>query len=216
MDEVDSKQCAMQAGKVDEHVIHALAQEMMKLMKGNQTVDQSSGGQNSFTNFTGLVTTSSHSSICCAVTHNCSGSWIVDTRASDHMTFSYTNLTNISTLDKPIHVILPDASIKTVTKIGQVSLLPNLTLHNVLYVPDFKYNLLLVSKLLEDQSLYARFHSNTCLFQVLTTNLVVAVANKVAGLYRLDSVTASRSNNKPFISSANSSHAHNSNTSYAD
>ena len=88
------------------------------------------------------------------------------------MTFAYTNLTNIGILDKPVHVILQDASTKTVTKIGQVSLLPNLTLHNVLYVAEFKYNLLSVSKLLEDQSLYARFHLNTCLFQVLTTDLV--------------------------------------------
>jgi len=104
------------------------------------------------------------------------------------MTFAYTNLTNISTLAKPINVILPDASIKIVTTIGQVSLLPNLTLHNVLYVPDFKYNLLSVSKLLQNQTLYARFHSDICLFQVPTTDMVVAVGHKAGGLYRLDSV----------------------------
>ena len=83
--------------------------------------------------------------------NNCSGSWNTNTGASEHMTFDFTFLTNVTLPINLVHVILPDVSLKPVTKIVQSLLLPNLTLKNVLYVPKFKYNFLLVSKLVDDQ-----------------------------------------------------------------
>ena len=157
-----------------------------------------------------MVTTSSNSSVCCVVPNDCSGSWIVDTGTSDHMTFDSTLFTNITYLANPVHIILPDASLKTVTQIGEIALLPNLSLNNVLYVPKFKYNLLSVSKLLDDLPLYTNFYSYTCIFQDLIIDLVVAMAKKAGGLHKLDSVASSNIGSKASLSFGNGPSAKNS------
>ena len=120
--------------------------------------------------------------------------------ASDHMTFDSTLFTNITYLANPVHIILPYAWLKTITQIGQIALLPILSLKNVFHVPEFKYDLLSVSKLL-DQALYTKFYSDTCIFQGLTTDLVVAVAQKAGGLYRVDSIAFGKIGSKASLSS---------------
>jgi len=74
----------------DTSLVQALAQEMMKFMKGKQGEQQHDHLQ-SFAHFAGSLSTgfssiSSHSDTSCAVQHSYSNSWIVDTGASDHMT----------------------------------------------------------------------------------------------------------------------------------
>jgi len=119
------------------------------------------------------------------VQHSYSNSWIVDTGASDHMTSDLNQLHNLQPLPKPVKITLPDGSLKTVTQIGQIHLSSEITIQNVLYVPDFKFNLLSVHRLLTDHKLFALFFPNQCWIQDLSTRRVMGVARGVAGLFKL-------------------------------
>ncbi|XP_074265396.1 uncharacterized protein LOC141587828 [Silene latifolia] len=96
-------------------------------------------------NFAGMI--SSCSDVFTASKHSYSTDWIIDTGASDHMTFDKHLLTDIHYFSKPIKVGLPDGSVKFVHMMGTVVLTDKISLFNVFYVPDFRQNLLSVSKL---------------------------------------------------------------------
>ena len=75
-----------------------------------------------------------------------SGYWIIDSGASKHMC---SNAHAFKTL-KPIQratVTLPNHTSISVTFAGDVHISPQLTLTDVLYVPQFKFNLISVSAL---------------------------------------------------------------------
>ncbi|KAF7841028.1 putative mitochondrial protein [Senna tora] len=66
-------------------------------------------------------------------------------------------------------VTLPDGSVKIVTSIGSADISDSLKLDSVLFVPDFKYNLISVGKLVCDSSVQVHFHSSGCIVQDLLT-----------------------------------------------
>lgn len=176
---------------------------MMKWMKGRQSSDSygpstchSTPNQSAFAHFAGINPMSSQSGICCSVINNCLSSWIIDTGASDHMTFNQNLLTKTTKPSKHILVTLPDGTSKPVLQTGQVTLAPNFNLQNVLYVPDFRFNLLSVSQLVSHNNLCVIFFSDTCIFQDLTTNKIVAVAPKQGGLYKLDPLALGKTKGK--------------------
>ena len=171
-------------GKVDSNLVQALAQEMMRLVKGQQGTGVQHNDTGAFAHFAGI---SSHSPISCAVLNGAQGSWIIDTGASDHMTFDFILFSNTSTLPFPVHVTLPDGSIKPVTLVDDIQLSPSLNLRNVLFVPDFKYSLLSVAKFLTDNYCCTVFYPTHRVFQDLSTKLIVAVGKKAGGLYTFDS-----------------------------
>jgi len=173
--------------KVDTNLVQALAQEMMKLVKGKQGMDMPSADSNAYAHFAGMVSTDPQSSISCAVLKGVLSSWIINTGASDHMTFNLDLFSTTTSLHNPVFVTLPDATLKTVTTIGNIPISSSLTLHDVLYVPDFKYNLLSVGKFLTDNPCSTTFYSTHCIFQDLSTKLIMAVGKKAGGLYTLTS-----------------------------
>ncbi|XP_060190856.1 uncharacterized protein LOC132620179 [Lycium barbarum] len=67
--------------------------------------------------------------------------------ASEHMCFDSSSLSSLIALPVPVNINLPNSFRITVTHTGSVPILHNLTLKNVLYVLDFKYNLLSVTRL---------------------------------------------------------------------
>ncbi|KAJ8440395.1 hypothetical protein Cgig2_019384 [Carnegiea gigantea] len=69
---------------------------------------------------------------------------------------------------------------------GNVQLADKIILRTVLYVPEFKFNLLSLIKLLLDQNLCIHLYSTECIFQDLTTSQVVAVAHEHNGLHKLE------------------------------
>jgi len=140
-----------------------------------------------FAHFVGIIN-NSHSNICCAIPNSSHGSWIVDTDASDHMTYDLTLFKTIKPLDIPIHITFPGGSLKLITHAGQVQPCPHLALHNVLYVPNFKFSFLSVHRLLNDLRLSALITPEKCTFQDPNTNFPVAVAHVDKGLYKLNSV----------------------------
>lgn len=85
--------------------------------------------------------------------------------------------------ESPITVRLPNGNIINVTKTGTIHLGQNLILKNVLYIPKFEFNLLSVSRVCDDNSCYATFNSNNCLFQDHSIGRVMALGSMVEGLY---------------------------------
>jgi len=196
----------------DPSLIQALAKEMMKIMKGKQSTEPQTSHMSAYAQFAGTVPMSSQS-IACSAVHNNLDSWIVDTGASDHMTSNSASFNSTKPLSQPVHVMLPDGTVKLVTHRGYIPLSQNITLQNVLHVPEFKYNLLSVSKLLSDNNLCAIFYPEKCFFQDLSTELIVAAGKREGGLYFLINFPAgqalSSSNSATVavrISSADASH----------
>ncbi|XP_055814413.1 uncharacterized protein LOC129884063 [Solanum dulcamara] len=82
----------------------------------------------------------------CFAVYNTS-TWIIDSGASEHMCFNPNSFLTLKPLSTPLNISLPNSFRIYVTHIGSVSVHPNLTLNNVLLVPEFKYNLLSVHRL---------------------------------------------------------------------
>lgn len=78
--------------------------------------------------------------------HTDSLSSILDSGASEHMTYDSSLLFNIALLPITLYVKLSNSHKLKVTHKGSVTILLDLTLHNVLFVPDFKFSLLSVHK----------------------------------------------------------------------
>ena len=141
------------------------------------------------------------SSICCSATNNCFSSWIIDTGTSDYMTFNQNVLIKTTKPFKHTLVTLLDGTSKPVLQIGQVNLTPNLNFQNVLYVPDFRFNLLSGSQLVTHNNLCVIFFPDTCIFQDLSTKKIVVVAPKQGGLYKLDPLALGKTKGKIPITS---------------
>ncbi|XP_074290592.1 uncharacterized protein LOC141617309 [Silene latifolia] len=109
--------------------------------------------------------------------------WIVDTGASDHITSNIQLMHNVKNLAKPVYVGLPDGTIKVVHKFGQVYLRNQLTLHDVLLIPDLQQNLLAVAKLITATGLIVCFLKTKCVFQDHKSK-AVAEAKRIGNLYR--------------------------------
>ena len=109
----------------------------------------------------------------------------MDTGASDHMSHNLTLFDRLDLLQQHVYVTLSDGSVKNVTLWGNGRVDDNFILKRVLYVPEFKFNLLSVTKLLVNQRLCIHVYPTQCIFQDLTTSNIVAVAHAHNGLYAL-------------------------------
>jgi len=100
----------------DSSFIQALAQEVVKLTKGKQTHGHQSDARDSgYANFAGNSVFTGFSSICCVTQHGQYAAWVVDTGASDHMSYDVQLFDRLDNLSKPIYITLPDGSVKHVT-----------------------------------------------------------------------------------------------------
>uniref|UniRef100_A0A803LM65 Sulfotransferase n=1 Tax=Chenopodium quinoa TaxID=63459 RepID=A0A803LM65_CHEQI len=75
-------------------------------------------------------------------------SWIIDSGASDHMAGNKRLFCDLRKLSRPVKVILLDGSIKEVVQIGTVKFRPKIVLYDVLFLPEFKNNLLSLCKII--------------------------------------------------------------------
>ncbi|OIT07844.1 hypothetical protein A4A49_63329, partial [Nicotiana attenuata] len=101
-------------------------------------------------NFAGMIACTSSidfGKLSCKCFKNKADSWIIDSGASNNMTFNRSLLTNIISLPYPLLVILPNGYKVKVTEIGSEILTPKITLDKVMYVPTFRYNLISVHSL---------------------------------------------------------------------
>ncbi|GKC94116.1 pyridoxal 5'-phosphate synthase-like subunit PDX1.2, partial [Tanacetum coccineum] len=179
-------------GDLDQRLVAAVCQEMMKIFKGKE-VDHSNNAStlkpHAGTFFNGCKpykVYSFHVSLNILSKHlqlDIRIDWIVDTGASDHMSPYLHLFQSIRILKKPIRIKLPDGTSKWVDKVGSIQINSSLILHNVFYVPDFKVNLLSVGKLLKSQNLIAVFFPTVFFLQDPSTKKVLAVGEGFNNLY---------------------------------
>ncbi|XP_074358952.1 uncharacterized protein LOC141698200 isoform X2 [Apium graveolens] len=93
--------------------------------------------------------------------------WILDSGASDHMCSQKHLFITLTLLSNPIHISLPNGDLITISYSGTVPLIHDIILHDVLYVPHFKYNLLSISKLTSHLNCTIQFTSDSCFLQGL-------------------------------------------------
>jgi len=105
----------------------------------------------------------------------------------------------LDSLSTPVYITLSDGSVKNVSLGGNVRLDTNIVLKKVLYVSEFKFNLLSVTKLLADKKLCIHIYPAACIFQDLTTSKVVAVEQEHIGLYTLESSYSSNFKGKRIL-----------------
>lgn len=70
--------------------------------------------------------------------------------------------------------------------IGTVTLRNGLILHNVFYVPQFRFNLIAVNKLIYDLTCYVTFNNNGCLIQGIMIKKPWLLGKLRSGLYVLE------------------------------
>ncbi|KAK9682325.1 hypothetical protein RND81_10G065200 [Saponaria officinalis] len=127
-----------------------------------------------------------------------STSWIMDTGASDHITFNINILCDVHALEHHVLVGLPDGSVKVVHQVGPHHLTSYITLHNVLLVRDFHHNLLSVGKLVHDSQLVAIFDTHTCVLQDPSSKAPKGVAQRHGDLYWFHALNFSHTQNSSF------------------
>lgn len=118
--------------------------------------------------------------------------WIIDSGASDHITTSFSLLTDHVPIGSLIH--LPKGQTFTISHKGTIHLTPDIILFNVLYVPQFKYNLLSGSKLASQSNYCLIFYPNICVFQDLLHRKLRGIGKLDGGLYKLCLHTSSSPN----------------------
>ncbi|XP_074299140.1 uncharacterized protein LOC141630175 [Silene latifolia] len=122
-------------------------------------------------------------------------SWILDSKSYDHMTAYRSLFVSFRNLPKPILIGLPDGTTKLVRHCGDIKISSSITLHDVLYVPDFKYNLLSIGKLLLHSHMRVFFDMDYCIIQD-QDNKLVATCTKEGGLYKLKQASLAIKNNE--------------------
>ena len=110
--------------------------------------------------------------------------WIIDSGATDHITSSFAWFQTYSKT-KPIHVSLPNGCSVTTFYSGVVKFSPTLVIHNVLYVPNFNFNLISISKLISNLHCTLNFSVDFCKIQDVTTLKMIGLAKLREGLYHL-------------------------------
>ncbi|GKV43433.1 hypothetical protein SLEP1_g50721 [Rubroshorea leprosula] len=111
-------------------------------------------------------------------------SWIIDSGASDHMTPNLSRLTKAKPYTFPVHI--PNGSSLEVSHIGKATLSHNLSLENVLCVPQFTCNLLSVSKITKQLNCAVIFFPDFCVFQDLTSKRLIGMGKLHEGIYYCD------------------------------
>jgi hypothetical protein len=127
------------------------------------------------------------SSLLIASGNNClhsfsSPSWVIDSGASDHMTGNSSLLSHTSSPCSPSFVTVANGTKTPVQGKGTVTT-SDLTLSDVLYLPEFPFNLLSVHKLTLALNCSVAFYPSHCEFQDLKTKRMIGGGFVKDGLY---------------------------------
>ena len=111
--------------------------------------------------------------------------WVLDSRASHHMTFNGCVFESLHNLSKPISIVLPDGRIILAEKAGDVNLGAGWKLREVLHTPTFKENLISVRQLARDKNCIIIYGVDFCMIQDLTPKKLIGTAEAENGMYYL-------------------------------
>ena len=121
----------------------------------------------------------------CKCFKNKSDSWILDSGASNHMTFNISLLHKITFFLYPLLVELSNGYKVKVTQIGSVTLGPMISLEKVLFVPSFRYNLISIHTMSAHSNCTVSFNKTSCFMQTPSMKRPLVIGNASDGLYFL-------------------------------
>ena len=120
------------------------------------------------------------------LTHS-STSWILDIGVSDHI-FGNKDLFSSLTFLSPLPTITLANGSQTIAKgIDSACPLPSLPLTSIIYVPDFPFNLISISKLTRDLHCVLTFSHNSITLQDRSTGKTIGIGYESQGLFHLSS-----------------------------
>ena len=111
--------------------------------------------------------------------------WIVDSGATHHVSHERDAFHNLDTSVNHF-VNLPNGSTLKVGGIGQIIIDTTLTLQNVLFIPEFRLNLLSVSSLTSDIGAQVIFDSGSFTIHDPIRGSMIGSGKRIANLYILD------------------------------
>jgi len=114
-----------------------------------------------------------------------SRAWVIDSGATHHVTHNRDLYLELRSLDNTFVRLPNDCTVK-IAGIGFIQLFDAISLHNVLYIPEFKFNLISVSVLTKSLKTKVSFTSDECFVQELTKELMIGRGSQVGNLYVLD------------------------------
>lgn len=115
-----------------------------------------------------------------------SDSWVIDSGATHHVCHNRSLFTTIKPLLNTF-VTLPTGNLVSIIGLGPITLSDNITLQNVLFIPQFRFNLLSVSSFTKEIESMVGFTSHHCFIQDLTRALMIGKGTQIYNLYVLDS-----------------------------
>nr|KYP31170.1 hypothetical protein KK1_048775 [Cajanus cajan] len=113
--------------------------------------------------------------------HKNSHIWIIDSGATSHICCSK-SLYNSYTSIHNSHVLLPNSTKVNVEGIGSIKINDDIFLHNVLYIPTFRFNLLSLLTLINNNPFRFTMESNSFLLQDLKTLRTIGTTKQQQGL----------------------------------
>ncbi|XP_068475074.1 uncharacterized protein [Phaseolus vulgaris] len=110
------------------------------------------------------------------------GSWILDSGATDHVCTCLSEFTSYKS-SKPVLISLPNGHSFYTSYSGTVAFSNRFYLTNVLYVPEFTFNLISASKLASNLNCHLIFSSKNCVIQDNLTKDKIGTVEAKNGLY---------------------------------
>ncbi|KAG6788370.1 hypothetical protein POTOM_004435 [Populus tomentosa] len=119
--------------------------------------------------------------------------WIVDSGATDHMTFCPEDIVKL-TEPRRTSIFNANGVMYPVTGAGTVDISPSISLPNTLLVPSLSSKLLSVGQATEELNCVALMYPQFCLFQDILTKEIIGRGTKREGLYYMDDFSSGRVN----------------------
>ncbi|KAJ8645644.1 hypothetical protein MRB53_007392 [Persea americana] len=125
-----------------------------------------------------------------ASTPNNNSAWIIDSGATDHMTFDVNYIQSMKPSKQPI-VSTANGTPSPVIGEGSITVTKDLNLDSVLVVPSLNYNLLSVAQITCALHCIVIFWPNLCVFKDIRTRRTIGYGTRRGKLYHLDLTPAS-------------------------
>ena len=116
--------------------------------------------------------------------------WIIDSSATNHMTFNNNHIQSIKSSDQHI-VSTANGTLSLVLGEVSISLTKNLNLDYVLVVPSLNHNLLFIAQITLALNCVVIFWPNLCVFKDIQTQKTIGYGTRRGELYYLDLMPAS-------------------------
>jgi transposase InsO family protein len=119
--------------------------------------------------------------------------WIIDSGATDHMTFDETEIKEV-TKPRKKEILNANGVAYPVSGSGNIQLSKSLTLTNALVVPSLSTKLISVGQLADELNCVVMMYPNFCVFQNILTKEIIGRGIRKGRLYHLEDMTIGQAN----------------------